>query len=290
MAKEMKIKLTPRVYLCLLVVLVLIASSSCALPAEIAGKDPQPSESVSATVEQKPTILKESFDYAGQDSVYFLRVPLDLDPADPAAVILIFHGMGDQPQSMYKAGFSSIADADKVILVYPDLLSHTATDFIRKLLLDLEGKVTIDPARIYAMGFSYGAKLVYHTACEMPDVFAAYAAVSGTAICELPQLPDRAVPILHIHGLGDSLVPFEEGGYGMPPVMDAISFWARFNGCGDAPQVEKDDKITHSVYSHCRDGGAIELYTVEGLGHRVPTLELPAASIIWDFFKDHPYD
>jgi poly(3-hydroxybutyrate) depolymerase len=42
------------------------------------------------------------------------------------------------------------------------------------------------------------------------------------------------------------------------------------------------------MYSQCRDGAVIELYTIDGLGRKVPTKEMPAAQIIWEFFEAHP--
>jgi poly(3-hydroxybutyrate) depolymerase len=42
------------------------------------------------------------------------------------------------------------------------------------------------------------------------------------------------------------------------------------------------------MYSQCRDGAVIELYTIDGLGHKVPTKEMSSARIIWEFFEAHP--
>jgi polyhydroxybutyrate depolymerase len=243
---------------------------------------------ITPTEFQKTRTEERTMIYDGGERTYFLRVPLGLDPIQPAPVILIFHGMGDTPQTMYKAGFGPVSDLENVVLVYPDLVSHTSTDFLEQLLIDLKGIVKIDPARIYAMGFSLGGKLTYHAACEMSDTIAAFAAVGGMAVCEGSHTSERAVSILHIHGLGDELVPYDTGSFGMPPVEETIAYWAEFNHCEDPPLVEVSDTITHMSYSQCRDGADIELYTIEALGHKVPTKELPAAKIIWDFFESHP--
>ena len=189
---------------------------------------------------------------------------------------------------MIKAGFNAVADQENIILVYPAVVSHSSTDYIKQILLDLGDFVNIDPSRIYAMGFSLGGKLAYHIACDLSDTFAAFAAVSGMAICKTTHNSERAVSIIHIHGLGDALVPYETGKYGMPPVEETISYWVQFNKCAISPLVEKTGKISHTMYSQCRDGAVIELYTIDGLGHKVPTKEMPSAQIIWEFFEAHP--
>lgn len=275
----------PTIFLLLVIV---FSSSSCDLFGQETEVSIEPTAVLTPTTEIKPTIDEHKFSYNGSERIYLLRIPLGLDPTQPAPLVFIFHGMGEKARDMYKAGFNSVADQENIILVYPELVSHTSTDFIKKILLDLSDFVNIDPSRIYAMGFSLGGKLAYHVACEMSDTFAAFAAVSGMAICETSHNSEIAVSIIHIHGLGDDLVPYETGKYGMPPVEETIAYWVQFNKCAISPQVEKTGKIAHTMYSQCRDGAVIELYTIDGLGHKVPAQELPAARIIWEFFEAHP--
>lgn len=267
---------------------IIFSSFSCNFLGQETGKVIEPTIVLTPTTEIKPTIDEQTIIYNSEERTYLLRVPLGLDPTQPAPLLFIFHGMGDTPQSMFRAGFSSVADQENIILVYPDLISHTSTDFIKQILLDMSDFVNIDPNRTYAMGFSLGGKLAYHAACEMSDTFAAFAAVSGMAVCETSHASEKAVSIIHIHGLGDELVPYETGKFGMPPVEETIAYWVKFNECAISPLVEKTGKIMHTMYSQCRDGAAIELYTIERLGHKVPTQEMPAAEIIWDFFEAHP--
>jgi len=47
--------------------------------------------------------------------------------------------------------------------------------------------------------------------------------------------------------------------------------------------------VAHTAYPSCRDGSAVELYVVQGVGHLWPPPSiLPASRIIWDFFAAHP--
>jgi len=271
-----------------LLLVIVFSSSSCDLFGQETEVSIEPTVVLTPTTEIKPTIDEHKFSYNGSERIYLLRIPLGQDPTLPLPVVFIFHGMGEKARDMYKAGFNSVADQENIILVYPELVSHSSTDFIKKILLDLSDFVNIDPSRIYAMGFSLGGKLAYHVACEMSDTFAAFAAVSGMAICETSHNSERAVSIIHIHGLGDDLVPYETGRYGMPPVEETITHWVQFNKCAISPLVEKTGKISHTMYSQCRDGAVIELYTIDGLGHKVPTQEMSSARIIWGFFEAHP--
>jgi polyhydroxybutyrate depolymerase len=75
----------------------------------------------------------------------------------------------------------------------------------------------------------------------------------------------------------------------------------RQNGCASTPQVTQNGSIRHTVYNGCQQNAAVELYTVVGGGHAwpggqpgwkggdVPTTELHASQVIWDFFAAHPH-
>lgn len=70
--------------------------------------------------------------------------------------------------------------------------------------------------RVYLVGMSNGAMLAQMHALRHPDRVAAVATVAGLA--EVRRFPARgAVPLLHIHGSADDLVPYE-GGPGTGPV------------------------------------------------------------------------
>lgn len=273
-----------------LLLVIVFSNSSCDLISQETEVSIEPTAVLIPATEIKPTIDEQIYSFNGTERTYLLRIPLDLDPTQPAPVVFIFHGFMQGPRDMIKAGFNPVADQENIILVYPDVVSHSSTDFIKQILLDLGDFVNIDPSRIYAMGFSLGGKLSYLVACELSDTFAAFAAVGGMAVCETSHNSERAVSIIHIHGLGDDKVPYETGnpGQGIPPVEETITYWVQFNKCAISPQVEKTGKITHTMYSQCRDGAVIELYTVIGLGHWVPTQEMSSARIIWEFFEAHP--
>ena len=165
--------------------------------------------------------------------------------------------------------------------------------FVRQMLSDLETLASLDPRRIYAVGFSNGAMLVYRLACEMSDTFAAVAPLAGT-LFYTPCQPQQPVSLVHVHGLEDTVVPYAGGGDlisgGVPSVEQGIATWVQLDGCSRAAQVEQQEGgITHTAYTSCQSGSAVELYTVQVLGHGWPSMaEFPASEVIWDFFVAHP--
>jgi len=252
---------------------------------------------------------------------YLLHIPSGLNNQQPVPVIFAFHGYGQTPLIMKKiAEFDDAADQANFLVVYPKGIEKTwnyggggtgvatagSVDelaFVRQILSDLDTIATIDPKRIFAVGFSQGAALVYRLACDMSDIFAAIAPVShpmdhGT--CQPPQ----AVSVLHVHGLADTIRTYSDG------VEQGIATWVQLNDCTGSAQVEElcqtfvdqihiklDDcaeekptnTVTHTAYSSCQAGTAVELYTFVSGGHIWPSKYVPPFSeLIWDFFEAHP--
>jgi polyhydroxybutyrate depolymerase len=245
---------------------------------------------------------------------YLLHIPPGLDSQQPVPVVFAFHGSeegADVIQGM--SGFNDIADINGFIVVYPNGFRgdwnlgvpglETYIDdfgFVRQMLADLGTIVRVDPKRIYATGFSAGANFSYRLACEMSDTFAAIAPVEGWMF-NYPCQPQQPVSVVHVHGMNDSytgqtLTPGDVGITGttniiMPSVEQAVATWAQLDGCSGTAQVEKQGIITHTVYSSCKAGTAVELYAIEGGPHVwPPPYAFPTAStqMIWDFFKAHP--
>jgi len=102
--------------------------------------------------------------------------------------------------------------------------------------------------------------------------------------------------VLTEHGLKDTEVPYT-GGMGdsivadvrFTPVQKGIATWVQINGCNDAPKISKEGLITHTIYSGCRAGTAVEMYTIDVQGHSWPSAYvLSFTKIAWEFFAAHP--
>ncbi len=260
---------------------------------------------------------------------YHVHVPPGYDPRKPAPVVLVLHGaLMNGPIMEWFCGVSKKADEAGFIAVYPDgtgpggslftwnagvfpgkLNPKRADDvaFIGKLLDELPYLLRVDRKRVYVAGMSNGAMMAYRLAVEMPQRFAALCAISGTLALEHAE-PRVPMPILHMHGTKDGLIPFEgtkDGGgpYRFPSVEETLRHWLKVNHCSETPKVTElpatRDKIqvVRKAYRGGTEKAPVILYVIEGGGHTWPgmqrhaaflgatTLNLVANDVMWDFFR-----
>jgi polyhydroxybutyrate depolymerase len=159
-------------------------------------------------------------------------------------------------------------------------------------------EVNINHDRIYLIGFSNGASMIYRALCESPDTFSGIAAVGGSMFIE-QDCPDEVhASVLIMHGTGDTLVPFDgsDDGYSAP---ETVTFWAKANECEDEDVQPFDPDfygIAHQFFNDCAGGNLVMLYAISGLGHtwpganqrltgRIVPRQIDANFIIWGFFE-----
>ncbi len=283
----------------------LLATAAACTPAIV-----KPTATTASTTQ--PGDYERTLTVNGLDRTYLLHIPPRLDIDQPVPVILVFHGFGESATYAHLTyGFDVIADTSGFIVIYPSgtgskpswnagmccgyavINNIDEAAFVRQILSDLGTIARIDPKRIYIAGFDNGAMLSYRLACEMPGTFAAIASVAGVLLYYGPCQPQQPVSVIHIHGLSDTNVPYAGGGlpgFGAEysPVAYGVATWVQLDGCVDSPQVTKEGTVTHTVYAPCRGGTAVELYTIDGLGHMWPSLNGTSVSkVIWDFFTGY---
>jgi polyhydroxybutyrate depolymerase len=179
--------------------------------------------------------------------------------------------------------------------------------FFRVLLEKLKKDFSIDSKRIYVTGLSNGAMMSYRLACELSGEIAAIAPVAGAMNIECK--PVKPVSIILFHGTEDGHVRYD-GGEPLVradwhpradrPVKETVSLWAKFNGCSPKAQTSVKGNVIIERYSGCREGTEVVLYTIRGEGHTwpggrkwapwaaIPTREISATDLIWEFFFNHP--
>ncbi len=287
----------------------------------------------------RPALALEPGDYdmyllhAGILRVYELHIPPSYDQTKPTPLVFAFHGGGGYYKTMANDKFykwKSKSDKEGFLVVFPNgtspwpsgkLATWNAGEccgyardnniddvgFVKAMVDDLNQKVTLDPAKIFATGFSNGGMLAYRLACEIPDVIKAIASVAGTD--NYPECnPQKRISILHIHALDDDHVLFE-GGMGpavknpavvteYTSVPKTISLWLRRDNCTTTPQKALEVEGAYcDLYPVCRNEVTVELCVTEEGGHSwpggvspIPTKSPPSTAIdatdtIWDFFK-----
>ena len=155
--------------------------------------------------------------------------------------------------------------------------------YLRALVADLATRMTIDPKRVFATGFSNGAAMSQRIACQAADVFAAVAPVSGENQFALAGCaPSRPVAVLDIHGTLDACWPYAGGNGGCidnglyVSVATTLAGWAARNGCGALPTlttlpprpgVADGTSVVRHDYAGCVAGGALTHLEVVGNGH-----------------------
>ncbi|MEN3306657.1 MAG: polyhydroxybutyrate depolymerase, partial [Micromonosporaceae bacterium] len=249
-------------------------------------------------------------------------------------LVLNLHGTGSSAaRQEAMTGMDATADKYSFIVVYPQGARRAGTGFawdvpgtagsargpddiafLTRLVALLRDRYCVDDSRVYAAGFSGGARLASQLACHRDAGIAALAAVAGLRApspCPLRAGPPGACPpapapgtgcarpghpvsILALHGTADPLNPYAGKGaaYWTYSVPVAARRWAGYAGCAALPLTDRPSQgVTRSAYHGCLGGAVVELYTLAGRGHVWPRATvggLDADEIIWHFFAAHP--
>jgi polyhydroxybutyrate depolymerase len=201
------------------------------------------------------------------------------------------------------ANFKTIADRDKVVLVYPEGVQKNWNDgrptapnqlgindvgFFNQMCDYMINNYSVDAKKIYATGISNGGFMSTRLGCELSNRIAAIAVNAATieATTIAPNCkPNRPVPALYIHGTTDPLVPFlggqiTAGGTAGGTILShfqVIEKWVALNGCNstptitDLPDIANDGTtIKQRVYSGGTNGSEVVSYVITNGGHTWP--------------------
>ncbi|SMC44495.1 alpha/beta hydrolase family esterase [Pedobacter africanus] len=176
--------------------------------------------------------------------------------------------------------------------------------YISKLINHLVSTYKINSKKVYVTGMSNGGMMAYRLAAEIPDKIAAVAPVSASMVLPGPIHPSRPVPIMHIHSIKDTIVPYAGGvgigGYTFPPVDSVLKIWAAKNGCTANPQViVNDQKYRLTAWKDCSNATTIRCYLTMDGGHSwpggkksnprgdEPSTAINATELICNFFQGY---
>lgn len=277
-----------------------------------------------------PLDLYSRFEFKGQNRKYLVHLPPSYDGSKPMPLVLCLHGGGGDigfAKRMFK--MNEKADAESFIVAYPNgsgrLGDHVLTwnaeeccgyaeahkiddlGFLRKFLHYVESEYNVDRRRVYVVGFSLGAMMTYRLAAEMPEEFAAFAAVSGSMNGKEP-VPDAPISGLIIHGKLDRHVPVKGGagklakwGFNVhaKPLDYAVDFWVKADGCKTEPVLEKRGRVETKSFANEATGTEVSVCTIDGYAHAwpggnrawlladPPCPDLSATDECWNFFARH---
>ena len=257
-------------------------------------------------------------EHDGATRSYEIHVPPGYDGASPHPLVLSFHGFTSSGLAQEESTkMNVVADREGFLVAYPNGLDQSwnaglccglsATNgvddvgFVRALIEDIGGRGCVDEARVYATGMSNGGFLSHRLACEAADVIAAVAPVAGVlGIDEAACTPARPISIMHLHGTGDPLVPYDGGGLAdSASVEDSTAGWLERNGCTGEPAVTyQNGMATCETVDQCSGDASVTVCTIEGGGHCWPgqpcrmlgdlgesTTDIDANEAMWGLFS-----
>ena len=229
---------------------------------------------------------------------YLAWLPAERGDRDRLPVALAFHpGFGTAEGFEEQVALHSASEAANFIIVYPEGYQKSwnagtccgpalrdkidEVKFVRAILDDLEKVAAIDRRRIYATGWSNGARLCYYLACVMSEEITAIAPISGAVQGpEVGQKPSRPIPVFHVHGLEDRWVPYNGGpsvwkNAGVnQPVERGLEFWRQLAGAFLEARESLFEGLAECLVYSAEDGTKVQLCRIAGLGHHWPGARL----------------
>jgi polyhydroxybutyrate depolymerase len=270
---------------------------------------------------QAQTTLVDSIVSNGIYRNYRLYTPAVYTGATARPLVINMHGYTSNAsdQQLY-SNFMPIADTANFLMVCPNgtssggsqywnagISSAGANDilFIDELITHLKQSYNIDLNRVYATGMSNGGFMSHTLACTLNNKIAAIASVTGSIFTTQYSTctPNRAVPIMQIHGTADATVPYA-GNSTMVSVANVVNYWVTNNNCTATPvftaipNTNTLDGCTAEryVYNNGTNGSTVELFKIIGGAHTWPgapvtigvtNQDISASKEIWRFFSKY---
>ncbi len=259
----------------------------------------------------------------GGDRPVTLRIPEGY-AGESLPLVLGLHGYtgnGEQLDAYF--GLSRRVDDRRFFLVSPTGTEETAggnpfwnaTDaccnfrgsrvddvaYLTGLIDEASALVSVDPARVYAVGHSNGGFMSYRLACDAADRIAALVSLAGaTHDDEADCAASEPVSVLQIHGTDDVVIRYAGGTIGpsaYPGAEETVRRWALRAGCtGDPVPGESFDLVRTlpgadtdpaSYDEGCAEGIGATLWTIQSGSHG-PLFQPDYADRILDFLFAHP--
>ena len=278
---------------------------------------------------------------------YDLYLP-DKPATGARPLVILYHGhMGDSDvmtganhkHAPYKR-WLQLAQQDNFIVAVPngekgsdgyrgwndcraDTTTNPASDDVKfslRLIDAINQRSPVDRHRIYATGTSNGGNMVIRLAMEVPQTFAAVAAVvASNPVKNKCRQTRQPISILFMNGTKDPILPYQGGKVGKKSAgrgvalsaQDTIQYWLKVDHIEAQPLVHMfpdrdhrdDSTVTRYTYQNAQAGPQVVLYQVKGGGHTEPSRvekyrwlyklivgkqnhDIEMADEVWAFFKN----
>lgn len=275
-----------------------------------------------------------TLEHGGHQRSWLAYVPAAKSPSP--ALVLVMHaslGDGEQMREATRYGFDVLAERYGFIAVYPDGYERHWNDcrggadyaanleniddvgFLRALVQSMVEEQGVDPARVFATGFSNGGQMAYRLGLEAPDLVAGIAAMAASLPDPIAcQAAGVAVATLVMNGTEDPVNPYEGGlvelfgNSSRGRVLSSAAtagYWAGlagYDGEGERstwPRRDPDDPTSVESIDWTGLGRPpVSLVTIHGGGHTIPnpvfnlprilgptSHQLDGPEVIWAFFS-----
>ena len=266
-------------------------------------------------------ILKCELTHKGLDRYYYIQLAHP-EAEGLSSVLFNLHGYGSNAlEQMYYTNFNNLSNTkeNNFILIHPQgaplstVLTSSSShwnsggwtigstvddvDFIDTIIKLVSQKYNLNQDRIYSTGMSNGGFMSFHLACNLSSKIAAIASVTGSMSKETYEdcNPTHSTSILQVHGTIDASVPFEgNSALGMRSINDVMDYWKLYDACDIEPisivtdYIDIEISVQHDTYLNCLNDVQVELYKIEGMGHRWPNKQrygISATEKIWEFIN-----
>lgn len=248
-------------------------------------------------------VSEQRLESGGRQRSYRLFVPPGYDGRTGLPLVLDLHGSGGTSAGQARnSGFETVAAREGFVVatlqagaegnrwnvpVTSDRPDDVA--YVADVIDHVAARVCTDLTRVYATGFSGGARMSSLLACRLDDRIAAIAPMAGL---RWPGPCDGSpVPVLTFHGLADPQNTYEghaesRGPEWLESVPEALAGWASHNGCkGDAVLDDPPGPLSTLRYEDCE--AEVRLVRIDGLAHVWARDEVDATAAMWEFFRGH---
>jgi len=255
------------------------------------------------------------------------RIDLPARPADAPIIVALHGGGGSADQFARNSALSRPANRQGYAVVYPEGTGRAATwnggyccgmaarrgvddmAFLDAVIADAVARFGLDGGRVYLAGMSNGAIMAETYAALRPGRVRAVAGVAGTMDTRR-HAPAAPVPLLHIHGTADAMVPYD-GGKGdssltQTDFASVASVEAAF--LRPFPMLARTERVVDPApdgmrtvernYTDAQGRVQVRILTVEGGGHawhgsrrsvrQGGTRDIDATAEVLRFFAQHP--
>jgi polyhydroxybutyrate depolymerase len=281
---------------------ILAAAVFLALSAPVAQAQGRAGGRPACNLEHASGVFTEHPTPGGKARTYRLFVPPGYGQSQ-LPLVLDLHGSGGDAESQARtSGLEALAATENFLVATlqgeegqwnvpieagrpPDVA------YVSAVIAHVTARVCADLTRVYATGFSGGARMTTLLGCALGWRLAAIAPVAGLRM-PASTCSTRPMPVLAFHGLADATNPYDGHAPGraawVESVPEALAGWAQHNGCaGKVVLEDPPGPLSTMRYDGCKDGAEVRLIRIDGLGHRWTRQEVDTTAVMWEFFKKH---